>query len=230
MRPAAAVRRLDGGLNRARILFLDSASIPDAEEAASSGCVAGITTNPSLLAQEKRRPFEQMKALLAVFPGLVFYQPASTDPSTALAEIERLVDVAGERLVAKLPALPQLFPLAAQLHGSGVPSAITAVYSGGQALMAAAVGAEWVIPYVNRAKRLMDNGQDLVGELAALLARQPQRPLLLAASLKSSEEALLSIRSGADAVSLPIDVFKELGSHPLTVSAVEQFATDARRS
>ncbi len=95
--------------------------------------------------------------------------------------------------------------------------------------MATAAGVEWIIPYVNRAKKLMPNGQDLVGELAALLARQPKRPLILAASLKSSEEASTSIGNGADAVSLPILVLRELGAHPLTVSAVEDFSIDARR-
>jgi transaldolase len=49
-----------------------------------------------------------------------------------------------------------MFALAASmLRGHLVPCAIKAVYSPGQAIVASAVGADWIIPYVNRAKRLI---------------------------------------------------------------------------
>lgn len=211
-------------------LFLDSASITDAQEAADMGYVAGITTNPTLMASKGRPALEKVRALLAVFPGSVFHQPATSNPDEARAEIDDLVrGIGGERVVAKLPALPALFPLAASLHASAVPCAVTAVYSMGQAALAAAAHADWIIPYVNRAKRLNEGGATLVPELARFLDGRVDRPLILAASLKSADEAVQALDDGADGVSVPMNVLRELGEHPLTRSAVEQFERDAGR-
>lgn len=226
-RPGSA-RGLDTDVKPAILLFLDSASITDAQEAAGMGYVTGITTNPTLMASKGRSALEKVRALLDVFPGTVFHQPVTSDPAEARAEIDDLVGgISGQRVVAKLPALPALFPLAASLHASGIPCAVTAVYSSGQAALAAAAHAGWIIPYVNRAKRLKDDGATLVPELARFLDGRADRPLILAASLKSADEAIQALEDGADGVSVPMNVLRQLGEHSLTRSAVEQFERDA---
>lgn len=210
------------------ILFLDSASLEDAREAANLGIVAGITTNPTLIAREGVPAAVRIHELLEVFPGWVFHQPASVDPVVAGAELEDLMR-GNDRLVAKLPAIPALFPLAASLSAEGSPTAITAVYSSGQALASAAAGARWIIPYVDRAARLMEGGDSLVRELASAIAGVEARPAVLAASLKSAEEAVGAILDGATSVSVPLDILGRLLEHPLTGSAVEGFAADAAK-
>jgi transaldolase len=211
----------------AQVLFLDSASIDDAAAAAAMGIVAGITTNPTLLAREGAPPGEQMRGLLDVFPGLVFYQPMSIVPAEARREIDGLMAVGGNRLVAKLPATEQMFALAAELMSrDGVPCAITAVYSEQQVVLAAAAGVDWVIPYVNRAKRLMEGGDGLVARLAAVSRTLSQRPRILAASVKSADEAVEALLHGSDGVSLPMDVLRSFSEHELSRSAIESFVED----
>ena len=211
----------------AQVLFLDSASIDDAAAAAAMGIVAGITTNPTLLAREGAPPGEQLRGLFDAFPGLVFYQPLSTDPAVARREIDGLMEVGRGRLVAKLPATEEMFGLAASIVREGeVPCAITAVYSPQQVMLAAAAGADWVIPYVNRAKRLMEGGDELVARLAAVTRTLLQRPRILAASVKSADQALEAISHGSDAVSLPMDVLRNLSEHELSRTAIEVFSED----
>jgi transaldolase len=207
-------------------LFLDSASLDDARAARDLGFVEGITTNPSLLAREGRPAEEQLEALLEAFPGVVFFQPVWVEPDEAAEAIRRVASDATDRVVGKLPALPSLFPVAARLTQEGIACAMTAVYSPGQAIVAAASGARWVIPYVNRAKRLTGS-EDLVQDLWSVLDGRGDRPGILAASIKSIDEMVQAFVDGADAVSAPLALLEELGEHALTRSAVDGFTQDA---
>src|SRR5512136_1032935 len=55
-------------------LFLDSASAADARQAMALGFVAGITTNPALMAKVDRKPEDVIAELSELCPGPVFYQ------------------------------------------------------------------------------------------------------------------------------------------------------------
>lgn len=206
------------------LILLDSASAEDAKVAATMGIVAGITTNPILMSRESLPPLEQLSALLAIFPGPIFYQPATPDVSAAADEVRAAHSLAPDRVIAKLPARLDLVGLAAALGTRGIKCALTAVYSPGQALLAAAARVDWIIPYVNRARRLAPDGERLVAELSSLLAATRTSTRILAASIKSADEAIQSIRDGAHAISAPLQVLRELDRHQLTESAIDEFA------
>lgn len=207
------------------MLYLDSAGVDDARRAAQLAYVQGITTNPKLMAESGRRPLEQLEALLEAFPGgPVFFQPGSVDRAeTELAEALRLGD---GRVVAKLPAQTRMFSLGTELAHAGVTVAYTAVYSPAQALVAASAGAAWVICYVDRAARLRPDSPVVVPVADALRAAGSSVGVL-AASIKSPEQAVESVMQGADAVTAGLAVLEALAHDPLTDSAVEEFARAA---
>ena len=204
-------------------ILLDSASLDDAAAAAALGFVRGITTNPALMARETREPLEHLGRLLAAFPeGPVCYQPTQTDPAGMEREARAAVALAPERVVAKLPATLEAISLAAALRRDGVRSALTAVYSPAQALLAHEAGCDWVIPYVDRAARHSANA--VVLELAAVLERLDSGTRILAASLKTAAQVTETLLDGAHDVTAPLDVIRALPAHPLTESAVREFA------
>lgn len=208
--------------------FLDSAEAADVERAAFSGIVTGITTNPTLLhdADPGLAPLAHVVRLLHLFPnGPVFHQVhTSPDWSTAQRVVDDLLEATGEnasRLVFKLPAQPFWFSLGTDLVRRGSRVAFTAVYSPGQFLAATQVGAHYVIPYVDRARRLRPADPDVLSRLRSVkIAGAPQ---ILAASLKSRDQAVEAFRNGADAITAPWAVLNELMQDELTDSAVEQF-------
>ena len=132
--------------------------------------------------------------------------------------------LAPDRVVAKLPATLDAIKLAAALTGDGIRCALTAVYSPAQALLAHEVGCVWIIPYVDRAARHSDGGLAVVDSLAAILARLQSSTRILAASLKSSPQVVASILHGAHDITAPLEVLRGLQAHPLTESAVREFA------
>lgn len=211
------------------MVFLDSADPAEASAAAHLAFVAGVTTNPALVARTGGEPLGVLAEIVQAFPGgPVFFQPGSGDPAAAEAEARAAVEVAPGRIVVKLLARLELFALAARLGREGVPCAMTAVYAPAQALLAHAAGCAWVIPYVDRARRLMPEGPDLVRSLASVLGPSRGRTRILAASLKTADQAAGAIADGAGAVTVPMDVLTSLAAHPLTESAADEFTRAAR--
>jgi transaldolase len=208
-------------------ILLDSASVDDAAAAAGLGFVHGITTNPALMARETREPLAHLGQLLTTFPtGPVCYQPTGTSYNEMDEEMRAAAALAPERVVAKLPATLEGVRLAAVLRDHGIRSALTAVYSPAQALLAHEAGCVWVIPYVDRAAR--HSAGDVVGGLAALLAQLGSSTRILAASLKTAPQVVASILEGAHDITAPLDVLRGLPAHPLTESAVREFAAHWR--
>ena len=206
-------------------VLLDSASLEDAATAAELGFVSGITTNPTLMARATTQPLPHLESLLTVFPhGPLCYQPTSSSVSETTDEARAAWSLAPERVVIKLPATLDAVRVATILAGDGVRCALTAVYSPAQALLAHEVGCVWVIPYVDRAARLSVGGLVVVDALAAILAALQSSTRILAASLKSGPQVVDSILHGAHDITAPLDVLRGLAAHPLTESAVREFA------
>lgn len=205
-------------------LFLDSADLDLATGAANSGVVSGITTNPTIMHQHTNDAPGHLKALLQVFKdGPVFYQLTTNTLETAEAELATVDKATGadrDRVVIKLPAQPWLYGLAARLISEGRQVAFTAVYDPGQVVCAVEAGACWIIPYVDRASRLESDKGPILPRLAPFV---PAEVVLLAASIKSTDQALTAFREGADAVTTTWPLIEGLMSHALTDSAVDEF-------
>jgi transaldolase len=206
-------------------ILLDSAALDDAAAAAELGFVHGITTNPALMARETKEPLAHLERLLTAFPsGPVCYQPTRTSYAEMNDEARAAASLAPDRVVAKLPATLDAIKLAAALTDDGIRCALTAVYSPAQALLAHEVGCVWIIPYVDRAARHSDGGLGVVDALAAILARLQSSTRILAASLKSAPQVVDAILHGAHDITAPLEVLRGLPAHPLTESAVREFA------
>lgn len=209
-------------------VLLDSASVDDAAAAAELGFVHGITTNPTLMARETTRPLSHLGRLLTAFPrGPVCYQPTSSSFSDVSDEARAAASLAPDRVVIKLPATLDAIRVAAALVEDGIRCALTAVYSPAQALLAHEVGCVWVIPYVDRAARQSVGGLVVVDSLAAILQCLQSSTRILAASLKSGPQVVESILHGAHDITAPLEVLVSLPAHPLTESAVREFAAQA---
>ena len=206
-------------------ILLDSASVDDAQAAAALGFVHGITTNPALMARETKEPLAHLERLLTAFPsGPVCYQPTRTTYAEMNDEARAAAALAPDRVVAKLPATLEAITLAAALTHDGIRCALTAVYSPAQALLAHEVGCIWIIPYVDRAARHSDGGFAVVDSLAAVLTRLQSGTRILAASLKNAPQVVDAILHGSHDITAPLDVLRGLPAHPLTESAVREFA------
>jgi TalC/MipB family fructose-6-phosphate aldolase len=224
------------------MLLIDSANAGEVAQAVHAGLVTGATMNPALIAaQAPALPLDVLRAVLDACDGAVFYQPTAPDPADAEREAETAIGLAAPRLVVKLASTLPYVALARRLVNRGAAVALTAVYSPAQALVAVSLGCQWVIPYVDRAARLMPTDPPVVSALSAVLrnGRSVPRdgdsqqggnwPRILAASIKSPAQAVEAAVQGAHALTMPLTVLRELADHPLSHAAVEEFARAATR-
>lgn len=206
-------------------LYLDSAIISEAQAAKKLGWVTGITTNPTLLAKSDLPPAETLQQLKAIISGELYYQLTAADFDGMVAEGRAAFELIGEQTVLKVPATDVGFQVVACLSPE-IACSVTAIYSPAQAVVAKEAGAKYAIAYVNRATRLLGDGVALVRDMASVLAGSQTK--ILAASVKSPEEAVATLQAGAHHLTLPLPVLQAMTSHALSQQTVDEFAKNGR--
>uniref|UniRef100_A0A7C4CA00 Transaldolase n=1 Tax=candidate division WOR-3 bacterium TaxID=2052148 RepID=A0A7C4CA00_UNCW3 len=210
-------------------ILIDSALVDEVKQAGQLGFVHGVTTNPGLLAKVKDAPAEVIRQLCLVASGPVFYQLTAAAPAEREREALEFFGIACDRIVLKVPATTANMALIARLQARGVPCAATAVFAAYQAVAAAEAGARYVIPYVSRVSRLGGDGLGLVRELREAVGATGRQVRILAASIKSPEEAVAALVAGADDLTLPLEVLTALGNHRRSEEAIAEFDAVRRR-
>ncbi|MBN1265812.1 MAG: hypothetical protein JXA25_09985 [Anaerolineales bacterium] len=204
-------------------LYLDSAFVEEAREAFTLHFVSGITTNPALLAQAEK-PFEEViYELSRISSGRVYYQLTGGTIEEKREEADRMISLSPLMIGLKIPCSTENLSLAADFIKAGVEVGITAVYSPAQVYLACQIGAQIVLPYVNRSTRLLGDGLALVKEMRTVIDACGSRTQILAASIKSPREAWQTAAAGAHHLTLPLDVIHQMGDHFLSDQAVEEF-------
>lgn len=189
--------------------------------------MAGITTNPALMAATGRAPADVIAELCDVHPGTVSYQPVAGDVGQREAEVRRIAGLRPGRVGIKLPSEPDNFQLAARLVAEGFEVGMTAIFSPAQAFVACEAGAPFVVPYLNRSFRLLGDGPGLVRNMRVVIDACGSSTRILAASIKSPADAVEAIVAGAHAITIPLALIQELGRHELSERAIAEFAQAA---
>ncbi len=208
-------------------LYLDTADIAEVERLARIYPLAGVTTNPSIIAAGKTPLWEVLPRLQQAIGanGTLFAQVMSRDAEGMVSEAKRLHHALPD-IVVKIPVTGEGLAAIKQLKKEGIVTLGTAVYSAVQGLLAALAGAKYVAPYVNRVDAQGGDGVRMVQELQTLLNLHAPESKVLAASFKTPRQALDCLLAGCEAITLPVDVAKQMLNTPAVESAVEKFEQD----
>jgi len=204
-------------------LYLDSAFPQDARRAFATGLVSGITTNPALVAQTKRTAVEVITQLCDMSKGIVFHQLAEDTLSGRKKEAEMMAKIQPGRVGLKIPCTYENLALAAVLVRSGHIIGMTAIFSLAQVYLACQAGAQYILPYVNRSTRLLGDGIGLLHQMRSVIDAEGASTQIIAASIKSPDEAISTLLAGAHHLSLPLKIIESMGNHRLSDQAIEEF-------
>ncbi len=216
--------------------FIDTANLDEIAEAKSWGCLAGVTTNPSLYAKTggKLADFEgHMSKIAELCAGLpVSAEATSEDAEAMVAEGRRLAALA-PNIVVKLPICEAGLAATRTLADEGVRVNMTLVFSAPQALLAANAGARYISPFVGR---FDDLGEDGVSQLADVIAcignydwsgkNVDDTVEIIAASIRTPHHVTQAALLGADIATVPFAALKKCVHHPLTDRGLEGFKAD----
>lgn len=207
--------------------YLDTADIEQVARFNNCLPLAGVTTNPTILAKSGVGVTELLPALAKILGEKARFhvQVVSSSVEAMLAEA-RLIDALPYDMVVKVPATEIGLAAIRQIKAEGMMVLATAIYSAQQGFLAALAGADYLAPYVNRIEAMGQDGVGGVADLQLLLDKHQLKSQILAASFKNTQQAMSVMKLGVGAITLPIDVIEQMFSHPAVEPAVEQFSQD----
>ena len=209
--------------------FVDSANIEEISELKNLGLADGVTTNPSLILKAGRDFQSIAKDICELIEGPVSLEVSSVSIDQMRAEAEKL-RVISENVVVKLPMTWNGLKVCQDLANSGIKVNMTLCFTANQAILAAKAGAEFVSPFVGRLDDTKIDGVGLIKEIRTIYDNYSFRTKILAASIRSLEHIKNCAIAGAEAVTAPPVILRELVNHPLTDKGLEIFLSDWEKS
>jgi transaldolase len=207
--------------------FLDTANLDEIRDAASYGVLDGITTNPSLVANEGgQRGFKELvREICEIVKGPVSAEVISTDIERMLEEARELAQI-HDNVVVKMPLTEDGIRATKKVSEEGIKVNVTLVFSSSQALLAAKAGAAYVSPFVGRLDDISSIGMEVVREILGIYKNYGYATEVLVASVRHPVHVVEAAKMGAHIATMPYKVFKQLVKHPLTDIGLERFLSD----
>lgn len=205
--------------------FIDTANLVEIRKGLEMGLVDGVTTNPSLLAKEKRDPQETIREILSLVDGPVSLEVIAKEAG-AMCEEARKLSTLGENVVVKIPMTEEGMKAVKTLSREGIKTNVTLVFQPLQALIAAKAGASYVSPFVGRLDDISTRGMGIVEEIVTIYSNYGYETEIIVASIRTPVHVLRAATTGADIATIPFNVLKQLMSHPLTDIGIERFLKD----
>ncbi|MBO4519721.1 MAG: fructose-6-phosphate aldolase [Alphaproteobacteria bacterium] len=206
--------------------FVDTADLNEIKDLAATGMVDGVTTNPSLAAKQGMNFKELIAEVCKVVSGPVSAEVTALDYETMMKEADVLRKIA-RNITIKVPLTQDGLKVCRALSSEGTMVNVTLCFTCGQAILAAKAGATFVSPFVGRLDDLGVNGMQLIEDIRMVYDNYDSfKTQILVASVRSPEHIINAGRIGADVVTAPPKVIRQLYHHPLTDSGLKTFAED----
>ena len=205
--------------------FVDTADVAEIADLAATGLLDGVTTNPSLIAKSGRQFLEVVKEICGIVEGPVSAEVVAMDVDGMLREAD-IVRKLAPNVCVKLPLTLDGLKACRRLTSEGTQVNVTLCFSANQALLAAKAGATFISPFVGRHDDVGFDGMDLIEDIRLIYDNYAFATEILVASVRHPVHILQAAKIGADVVTAPPAVLKNLAKHPLTDRGLEQFAAD----
>ena len=209
--------------------FADTAEINEIRELAATGLLDGVTTNPSLIHKSGRDFLEVVKEIAGAVKGPVSAEVVALDFDGMLREAEVLRNIA-DNIAIKVPLTPEGLKACKALTGDGSMVNVTLCFTANQALLAAKAGATFISPFVGRHDDTGQDGMEIISDIRLIYDNYGFETQILVASVRHPIHVLEAAKIGADVMTAPPAVIRQLFKHPLTDRGLEAFLEDWRKT
>ena len=209
--------------------FVDTAEVSEIIELSDLGMVDGVTTNPSLIKKSGRDILEVTKEICSIVSGPVSAEVTATDANKMIAEGRKLAELASN-IAVKLPLTWDGLKACRVLSQEGKMVNVTLCFAANQALLAAKAGATFISPFIGRLDDINLDGVELIEDIRTIYDNYGFETQILAASIRTANHVLDSARIGADVITAPPAVIKNLANHPLTDKGLATFLADIKKT
>ena len=205
--------------------FVDTADTAEIRDLAESGLVDGVTTNPSLIHKAGRDFLEVVKEICAITTGPVSAEVVALDYDGMMREAEIVRKIA-DNVAVKVPLTIAGLKACKTLTDDGTMVNVTLCFSANQALLAAKAGATFISPFVGRHDDNGFDGMQLISDIRLIYDNYDFGTEILVASVRHPIHIFESAKIGADVMTAPPAVIRQLVKHPLTDKGIEGFLAD----
>ncbi|KGL41252.1 fructose-6-phosphate aldolase [Listeria newyorkensis] len=205
--------------------FIDTANVEEIRKANRMGFIAGVTTNPSLIAKEGRDFNQVIEEITSIVDGPISGEVVSLEAEKMIEE-GRVIAKIHPNMVVKIPMTGEGLAAVAVLNKEGIKTNVTLVFSAAQALLAARAGATYVSPFLGRLDDIGSDGLILIRDIAEIFEVHDIDTEIISASVRHPIHVIECARAGADIATIPFKVYEQMLKHPLTDSGIEKFLAD----
>ncbi|MEX5285520.1 fructose-6-phosphate aldolase [Selenomonas sputigena] len=207
--------------------FIDTAKVEDIRKANDMGVIAGVTTNPSLIAKEGRDFKEVIAEIASIVDGPISgeVKATTTDAAGMIAEGREIAAI-HKNMVVKIPMTVEGLKAVKVLSAEGIRTNVTLIFNAAQALLAARAGASYVSPFLGRLDDISVPGIDLVRTISEIFHTHGIETEIISASVRHPVHVIDCALAGADIATVPYKVIEQMTLHPLTEQGIEKFRKD----
>ncbi len=213
--------------------FIDTANLNDILKANKIGILDGVTTNPSLMSKEnivdKTKMYNHYKKICNAINGDVSAEVLSSKYEDIIVEAENLSKI-HNNIVVKIPMTIDGVKAINTLSKKNIKTNCTLVFSVGQAILSAKVGATYVSPFIGRIDDINMNGLQLIKAIKSVFKNYNIKTQILAASIRDSMHIVHCAMSGADVITSSLKNILNLSNHPLTDIGIDKFMHDFKNN
>jgi transaldolase len=205
--------------------FVDTADTAEIRDLAETGLLDGVTTNPSLINKAGRNFLEVVREICEIVPGPVSAEVVALDHAEMMREAEVLRKIA-DNITIKVPLTIDGLKTCKALTSDGTMVNVTLCFTANQALLAAKAGATFISPFVGRHDDIGFDGMQIISEIRTIYDNYDFSTQILVASVRHPVHVLQSALIGADVMTAPPAVIRQLFKHPLTENGLKAFLAD----
>ena len=206
-------------------IFIDTANVEEIRSANEMGIICGVTTNPSLIAKEKRNFKDVIKEITEIVDGPISAEVISLEADKMVEEAIPLAEL-NKNIVIKLPMTIEGLKACKKLTAMNIKTNVTLIFSASQALLAARAGATYVSPFLGRLDDIGINSEELISDISTIFNKHGITTEIIAASVRNPWHVREAAKAGAHIATIPYNTLIAMTKHELTDRGIERFLKD----
>jgi len=207
------------------MFFIDSSNPSEIEDLFSWGVLAGVTTNPLILAREAASvDLEQrIREVIAASSGPVSVELTSETPGAMLEEARRYHAWDPARICVKVPFSEAGLKVTHALTRAGVATNVTCLMSFNQAYLAALAGGTYVSIFSGRIRDMGYDARAVISDTRAQIERERLGARIIVGSIRHFMDVNEALAAGAHVVTVPPPILRKMLHNPKTEETIREF-------
>ncbi|MHA2246045.1 MAG: fructose-6-phosphate aldolase [Candidatus Hodarchaeales archaeon] len=209
-------------------IFIDTANIEQIRKAAKWGIIDGVTTNPTLIAREKKEFKPLIMEIVNIVNGPISVEVTSLVAQEMIEEARKYADW-HPNIVIKVPITTEGIQAIKSLSDNGIKTNTTLIFSAVQAYLAAKAGTTYVSPFIGRLDDIGIDGVEVTHDILQIIKSGNYKTQVLAASIRHTQHVVRVAKMGCDVATIPMSIIESMFKHPKTTEGLDIFMQDWKK-